>query len=450
MAKSKESKRSKKSKDSSGQETEVQSKRKVSDDATFELSSGSQEHKRRKLSSANNNPETNGLLQPDVSNACCDEQEKVQTKRQKFVFGNYDAYYGYRTTDRWNDPRLSLFKRRWFEGKRCLDVGCNAGFLTISIAKRFHCSYILGIDIDSKLVAEAQRQLRLAKKSLQEEEHTTTSSSTQTPVASVSVGHAKHGSVQGKPSNKHIVFDDEGDAHDVAPAMDSIPKNGVPLKTSSTSSTSQTIQTSSSPSITSSASSSSSNSSSQQSVPVSIPAPAMALALLPRALMLKAKPASKTSASLPSSSNSTTITPPAIPASVLPVSTPLDHVYFMTENFVYSSPHDESYDLIQCLSVTKWIHFNWGDEGIKRVFHKVFSMLKPRGRFLLEPQPWKSYKKKYALTETTKRNYRGIELRPDDFPKFLIEEVGFRSYETLHSSDRGSKGFDRPIYLFRK
>lgn len=31
------------------------------------------------------------------------------------------------------DPRLKFFQREWFEGKDCLDVGCNEGFVTISI-----------------------------------------------------------------------------------------------------------------------------------------------------------------------------------------------------------------------------------------------------------------------------------------------------------------------------
>lgn len=31
------------------------------------------------------------------------------------------------------DPRLAVFKREWFEGRDCLDIGCNQGLITISI-----------------------------------------------------------------------------------------------------------------------------------------------------------------------------------------------------------------------------------------------------------------------------------------------------------------------------
>ena len=40
-------------------------------------------------------------------------------------------YYGYRCSSRGSvevsDPRLGLMKREWFQGKDCLDLGCNTG-----------------------------------------------------------------------------------------------------------------------------------------------------------------------------------------------------------------------------------------------------------------------------------------------------------------------------------
>jgi 7SK snRNA methylphosphate capping enzyme len=58
-----------------------------------------------------------------------------------------------------------------------------------------------------------------------------------------------------------------------------------------------------------------------------------------------------------------------------------------------------------CLSTTKWIHLNWGDDGIRRLFQKVYSMLRLRGYFILEPQNWKSYKKKKYFCDDFKKVY---------------------------------------------
>lgn len=49
---------------------------------------------------------------------------------------------------------------------------------------------------------------------------------------------------------------------------------------------------------------------------------------------------------------------------------------------------------IYSFSITKWIHLNWGDEGIKKLFQKVSDLLVKGGLFILEPQNWKSYNKR--------------------------------------------------------
>ncbi|GAU11696.1 hypothetical protein TSUD_74470 [Trifolium subterraneum] len=98
------------------------------------------------------------------------KREQVQTLNQKqnnkkpkqvFPYGNYKSYYNYRIGDGADgDPRLKVFRKEWFEGKDCLDIGCNSGLVTIQIALKFNCRSILGVDIDSDRVEDANWNLR--------------------------------------------------------------------------------------------------------------------------------------------------------------------------------------------------------------------------------------------------------------------------------------------------
>lgn len=77
--------------------------------------------------------------------------------------------------------------------------------------------------------------------------------------------------------------------------------------------------------------------------------------------------------------------------------------FYLQGNFVLSKDEllktqKEEYETILCLSITKWIHLNWGDDGLKRFFRRIFLALKPGGVFILEPQAWPSYAKKKKMT----------------------------------------------------
>ena len=50
-------------------------------------------------------------------------------------------------------------------------------------------------------------------------------------------------------------------------------------------------------------------------------------------------------------------------------------------------------DVLTCLSVSKWIHFHHGDEGMRHLFHQFWKVLRETGLLIFEPQPIRSYRK---------------------------------------------------------
>ncbi len=85
---------------------------------------------------------------------------EFKTKNEKFQYGNYNQYYGYRNPGNIEDLRLQYFKSVWFEDKEVLDIGCNIGHITISIGKNFSPLKVVGIDIDKKLIQIANKNIK--------------------------------------------------------------------------------------------------------------------------------------------------------------------------------------------------------------------------------------------------------------------------------------------------
>ena len=52
----------------------------------------------------------------------------------------------------------------------------------------------------------------------------------------------------------------------------------------------------------------------------------------------------------------------------------------------YLDRQEPEYDTVIAFSVTKWVHLNNGDLGMKRFFRRIYRQLRPGGRLLLEPQ----------------------------------------------------------------
>ncbi|KAK3731033.1 hypothetical protein RRG08_066046 [Elysia crispata] len=249
-------------------------------------------------------------------------------EKPKFTQGNYNRYYGYRNIGGVEDSRLPYLDPKWFKGKDVLDIGCNAGHLTLALADQFQPHKILGMDIDGKLIQAARQNIR------------------------------------------HILSQRRKDS-----------------------------------------------------------------AKYPRALEmtrgpLEAHPLMGSSDQFP------------------------NNVLFLQGNYVPGSEEvlnlqKEEYDTILALSITKWIHLNNGDNGLKLFFRKIFRQLRPGGKLILEPQPWSTYRKRAKLTPELFSNYQSIKLKPEGFKHYLLS-IGFVKCELIGVPVTKAKGFRRPLLLFTK
>jgi 7SK snRNA methylphosphate capping enzyme len=250
-----------------------------------------------------------------------------------YLHGNYHRYYGYRLGQEFSeDPRIALLERPWFSGKRCMDVGCNEGLVTLGMATKFGSRSMIGVDIDEHLIKRACIHLR--------EERSR---------AVVRAAEARQGGT---------------------PAAD--------------------------------------------------------------------RRAARTAVSA------------------------LAQTWFVHADFLEARAELGSIDCLTALSVTKWVHLHRGDLGLRAFFTRVHSLLAPGGLFILEPQPWKSYR---AAADKMRRQggaevpipadsfFRRVselELRPDGFADLLESEFGFKLLRRLQPPEETAEGFDRPMFLFRK
>lgn len=107
------------------------------------------------------------------------------------------------------------------------------------------------------------------------------------------------------------------------------------------------------------------------------------------------------------------------------------------------------YDVVLCLSVTKWIHITHGDEGIKRFFTTVRNCLKKKGCLVLEPQLSKSYKMARKRGQAPKEmTLKAFKLRPEMFKEYLLGEGGFHRMELLRDVRGKGQAFNRPVMAF--
>lgn len=90
---------------------------------------------------------------------------------KKYIYGNYNRYYGYRNQSNAEDSRLTVFKQhpKLFGGKDVCDIGCNDGAITSAVAQQLGVRFITGLDIDKDLIGVARKRIFETKKKLNTE-----------------------------------------------------------------------------------------------------------------------------------------------------------------------------------------------------------------------------------------------------------------------------------------
>ncbi|KAG6553751.1 hypothetical protein Mapa_004666 [Marchantia paleacea] len=310
-----------------------------------------------------------GFCDGDISRK---RKRKKPAKKEVHRFGNYHHYYGYRLGKSLDvDPRLKVFEPEWFEGMDCLDIGCNEGIVTISIAQKYNCRSILGLDIDEVLIRKAQSNLIDEAAALQR--------------------FNSGGDIEPCESGENSLSDSENTV-----------ENGWWKET-----------------------------------------------IAWRELHGSQHCSDKVE-------GSRCATESAEPSTSPNSDNLLRRVTFRKENVIKDFPHgdymkDGTFDTVLCLSMTKWVHLNWGDDGLVRLFAKIYHILRPGGILILEPQPWNSYRRKAKVCEVTRQNFSEIKLRPNHFTEILLDKIGFKSYKEVSTAVPGSTaGFDRSLYVYLK
>ena len=293
-----------------------------------------------------------------------DDTNRGANGRQCFRYGNYHRYYGYRVGESLEDHRIAHLKREWFHGKRCVDIGCNEGLVSLSIAVQFGSTTMLGIDIDTWLVKKAKEKLKRMRRAAAKQAARLVREEEEAAAEAAASREKEKDAVAGGTLRSHPATRVEATAGDDTPKEEKKPDVKTQLADSGPS---------------------------------------------------------------------------------------LGGVTFRAGNFLDEVFPPGSVDAFLCLSVTKWIQLNWGDCGLKKMFRTIHDALSPGGVFIVEPQPWKSYKqafRKQKMPEETRAHMKGIELRPAFYAEHLRKEVGFSSVEAIRSADlHVADEFDRNLLL---
>jgi len=405
--------------------------------------------------------------------------------------GNYQAYYRFRHNvtqsskdvskeknkeiDRNNDftsnflhflnprdSRIDLLESKWFSNRDCLDIGCNDGLFTSQLTILYECRSMLGVDIDSDLVIEANEKKRKCVKLLKDLVNRSSSSIHPSPSSSSSTLTENHHSTSSSllyqfPSNIQFVECDVMEELELLKELKLKDKrdekeeeeNGIEKEEEEVSTTNPYLSHHNTeiPTIYKHHNHNSSSFDDSSNNIISI---------------------------LPSSDFSSDFNSFDLNFDFLDQLTTTSQKAHAKEEEKWFQETDidsrsRRFDTICAFSITKWIHLNHGDEGIILFFWKLKQLLKMKEKnqieknlekkdhdckiekkdydggiesetiksteensksyLILEIQPWKSYKKNRHSSTITKTNYQKIKLKPTHFHDILTNGLLISKYD---------------------
>ncbi|GAA5990841.1 hypothetical protein JCM11641_000845 [Rhodosporidiobolus odoratus] len=359
--------------------------------------------------------------------------DKNKKKSREAPQGNYKAYYTRRrhlpsltastsqsasaaSSD--TDPRLALIPPEWLRGKKVLDVGCNAGVVSIEVAQKWGAEKVTGVDIDADLVRQAwgnsdlawSRQAPLER--LQEEAAFLSSESSPSSK---------------RPSRKASRSRSPSPIRTLAPLPTSPSANPFGPRTLA-------------------------------HFPLSLP---LTFGRLPR-------PSSLLTRYVPQPEIETQGVLRKGKRKVMDAEekTFPENIRFRCKDWLDEEVEEdrEGYDVIIAFSITKWIHLTSLNPGLLTFFRKCFTLLHPGGRLILEPQPFSSYSRSIKnLRHSTgaaelQANYerlvegpeRGWRVEDGEFEKVLLEGIGFEKVVRLGWTGEEGSSWRRPVIGFEK
>lgn len=362
---------------------------------------------------------------------------KLNNKKKKVVypFGNYPKFHYRRYLQCIEDAYCPIFKPEYFENKKVLDIGSNEGVLSILLAYRHNMSSLIGIDLDAKLVLKAYKNLNLFQNNLKLKQ-----------------------SIKGEIANNNNVIDDIVVTDDCNYNYNNydfcnlnINKDNQNLALNELSNEEliyklKTLPISCTQKYKSEYEISKNIILTSDNLHESVKNKNRNCYNINNTSVKDSKLQGKNSKSK-QNQKPKVITELNNELAVLPN---IPEIIFKIGNFLTYDFKDEVYDVITCFSVLKWIHLNYGDEGILVAFYKIWKLLKPNGLFILEIEAFKSYNKRKELTENTLYTYNNIRVKPSDFKDFLIDQEYFEVVEEIDCCNDNKKGYKRPIIVFRK